>query len=80
LSELADKTGGEAYYIGFTGAPVSFTPYLEDTARRFQHQYLLSFLAKPPKKAGWQQIRLTTEVPNVDLISAGRVWVSPEPR
>src|SRR5215472_13144686 len=80
LSELADKTGGEAYYIGFTGAPVSFTPYLEDTARRLQNQYLLSFLAKPPKKAGWQQIRITTEVPNVDLISAGRVWVSPEQR
>ena len=80
LSELADKTGGEAYYIGFTGAPVSFTPYLEDTARRLQNQYLLSFLAKPPKKAGWQQIRITTEVPNVDLTSAGRVWVSPEQR
>lgn len=80
LSELADKTGGEAYYIGFTGAPVSFTPYLEDTARRLQNQYLLSFLAKAPKKAGWQQIRITTEVPNVDLTSAGRVWVSPEQR
>jgi hypothetical protein len=80
LSELADKTGGEAYYIGFTGAPVSFAPYLENTARRLQNQYLLSFLAKPPKKASWQQIRLKTEVPDVDLISAGRVWVSPEQR
>jgi hypothetical protein len=27
LSQLADETGGEAYYIGFTGPPVSFTPY-----------------------------------------------------
>jgi hypothetical protein len=80
LSELADKTGGEAYYIGFTGAPVSFSPYLEDLARRLQHQYLLSFLAKPPKKAGWAQFRLKTEVQNVDLVSAGRVWVSPEQR
>jgi hypothetical protein len=80
LSELADKTGGEAYYIGFTGAPVSFTPYLEDTARRIQNQYLLRFLAKMPKKAGWRQIHLKTEVPDVDLVSAGRVWVSPEQR
>lgn len=78
LSEVADKTGGEAYYIGFTGAPVSFDPYLDDTTRRLQNQYLLTFIAKPPKKAAWQQIRLTTEVPNVDLVSAGRVWVSPE--
>ncbi len=78
LSELAEKTGGEAYYIGFTGAPVSFTPYLEQLNRRLQNQYLLEFLAKPPKKAGWAQIRIRTEVPDVDLISARRVWVSPE--
>jgi len=77
LSQLADKTGGEAYYIGFTGAPVSFAPYLDDLARRLEHQYFLGFLAKPEKKAGWQRIRLSTEIPNVDLVSAGRVYVSP---
>lgn len=77
LSELADRTGGEAYYIGFTGAPVTFTPYLDSLNRRLGDQYLLEFLAKPPKKAGWAQIRLRTEVPNVDLVSTGRVWVSP---
>jgi len=78
LSELAEKTGGEAYYIGFTGSPQSFTPYLNDAMRRTQHQYLLTFLAKPPKKAGWQQVRLRSEVSNVDLVSAGRVWLTPE--
>jgi hypothetical protein len=77
LSQLADKTGGEAYYIGFTGAPVTFAPYLDDVARRLAHQYFLGFLAKPEKKSGWQQIRLSTEIPNVDLVSAGRVYVSP---
>jgi len=76
LSELADKTGGEAYYIGMTGAPVSFTPYLEDLARRFERQYLLAFIPKPEKKSGWRQVRLSTEVANVDLISAGRVYVT----
>jgi len=78
LSQMAEKTGGEAYYIGFTGAPVSFSPYLEDLGRRLQHQYFLSFLAKPPKKSGWQQIRIRTEVPNVDLVSAGRIWLNVE--
>ena len=77
LSQLADKTGGEAYYIGFTGAPVTFAPYLDDLARRLEHQYFLGFLAKPEKKAGWQQIRISTEIPNADLVSAGRVYVSP---
>ena len=75
LSQLAEMTGGEAYYIGFTGAPVSFSPYLDELQHRLTHQYWLTFLAKPPKKAGWQKVRLATEVPNVDLISAGRVYL-----
>jgi len=79
LAELAEKTGGEAYYIGFTGPPVTFSPYLDDVANRLGHQFLLTFLAKPQKKAGWQYVRLTTEVPNADLVSAGKVYVSPAP-
>ena len=75
LSELADKTGGEAYYIGFTGAPVSFSPYLDDLGHRLGHQYWLTFLAKPPKKAGFVSVKIKTEVHDVDLVSAGRVWV-----
>lgn len=75
LSELAEKTGGEAYYIGFSGAAVSFAPYLEDFGRRLENQYILTFLPQPQKKAGWQQLRLSTEVKGVDLVSAGRVYV-----
>jgi hypothetical protein len=78
MSQIADATGGEAYYTGFTGAPVAFAPYLDEMATRLSHQYLLTFLAKPPQKAGWQRIRLTTEVPNVDLVAADRVYLSPE--
>ena len=77
LSRLAEETGGEAYYIGFTGAPVSFSPFLDDLSHRLTHQYFLTFLAKPPKKAGWTHVRLSTEVSNADLVSAGKVWVSP---
>jgi hypothetical protein len=80
LAQLADRTGGEAYYIGFNGPPVTFTPYLEDFSRRLEHQYFLEFLAKPPKKAGLQPVKLRTEVPNVDLISADRVWVEAAPQ
>ena len=75
LSEIAQKTGGEAYYIGFTGMPVTFTPYLNDQADRLMHQYWLTFLAKPPKKAGFQRIKVKTEVPKVDLVTQGEVWV-----
>jgi hypothetical protein len=78
LAQLADRTGGEAYGVGFSGAPVSFSPYLEDLERRLSHQYLLSFLARPVKKAGWQAVKLRTELPNVDLVSADRVYVTAE--
>ena len=75
LSELGEKTGGEAYYIGFRGAPVSFGPYLQDLANRLQHQYWLGFVPKAGQKASWHNVRLRTEAPNVDLVSAGRVYV-----
>jgi hypothetical protein len=78
LAQLAERTGGEAYGVGFNGSPVSFNPYLDDLTRRLSHQYLLTFLAKPPKKAGWQAVKLRTEVSRVDLVSADKVYVSPE--
>lgn len=79
MAQVAEKTGGESYYIGFTGPPVAFAPYLEDQARRLTHQYLLTFLAKPPKKAGLQRVKITTEVPNADLVTADEVYVPAAP-
>jgi hypothetical protein len=79
LSQIADETGGEAYYLG-NGAPVSFAPYLEDITRRLSRQYLLTFLAKPQKKAGMQRVKLRTEVPNAELVSADRVFVPATPQ
>ena len=75
LSQVADETGGEAYYIGFNGAPVSFTPYLDAVGHRLGHQYFLGFLAKPEKKAGMRRVRLQTEVPNAELVGASQVYV-----
>jgi hypothetical protein len=79
LAQVADQTGGEAYDIGFAGPPVSFSPYLEDLTKRLTHQYLLTFLPKPQKKAGWQKVRLRTEVSGADLVSADKVYVSAAP-
>lgn len=79
LARMADETGGEAYYIGLNGPPVAFAPYLSDLASRLNHQYVLRFLAKPQKKAGLQAVKLATEVPNADLVSADRVYVPGAP-
>jgi hypothetical protein len=80
LSQVADETGGESYYIGFSGAPVSFAPYLDTTAQRLAHQYLLTFLTKPEKKAGMRRVRFQTEVPNAELVAASQVYVPAAPQ
>jgi hypothetical protein len=74
LSELAQETGGEAYFLGYE-TPVSSGPYLADISQRLNHQYLLVFLAKPGKKPGLQSVRLRTEVPKVELAAAEKVFV-----
>jgi hypothetical protein len=80
LSQVADETGGEAYYIGLSGAPVTFVPYLDGIAARLPRQYLLSFLAKPEKKAGMRRVRLQTEVSNAELVAASQVYVPASPK
>jgi hypothetical protein len=77
LSEIAQETGGEAYFLGYT-TPVSFTPYLDDIRGRLTNQYLLVFLAKPEKKPGLQSVRIRTELPNVELAAADKVFVPAE--
>ena len=74
LSRLADETGGEAYFQGFE-MPIAFAPYLQQLTDRFKHQYRLTFLARLGKKAGYQRVKLETEVPNAELVAAGRVYV-----
>jgi hypothetical protein len=75
LARVAEETGGESYYIGFTGPSPDFNPFLKDLANRLNHQYLLTFLAKPEKKAGMQPVKLKTELHNIDLVGASRVFV-----
>ncbi len=80
LAKVAEETGGESYYIGFTGPPVAFGPYLNDLTNRLSHQYLLAFMAKPGKKAGLRPVKVTTEVSNAEIVAAGDVFVPASPR
>ncbi len=74
LAQLSEGTGGESYYQE-SGPPVSFVPYLDTVSQRLANQYLLTFLAKPEKKAGMQSVKLRTEVPNAVLLGASTVYV-----
>src|SRR5579883_2974052 len=69
LSELAEGTGGESYYFLGPQAPVSFTPYLNTLTRQLGHQFLLTFLAKPEKKAGTEPVRVTSEIHSIDFVA-----------
>ena len=74
LSRLADETGGEAYFQGFE-TPIAFAPFLDQFADRLNHQYKLTFLANADKKPTRQHVRLETEVPNAELVTADKVYV-----
>jgi hypothetical protein len=74
LSELTDKTGGESYFQGLS-TPIAFAPFLDEFAERLNHQYRLTFLIKPDKKPSYRHMRLETEVPDAELVTADRVYV-----
>ncbi len=74
LAQIAEETGGESYMLGF-GPLVSFAPYLAELSGHLAHQYVVTFLAKPGNKAGFQSARLTTEVPNAEIVAATRAYV-----
>ncbi len=74
IAKLSDVTGGESFFLGFQ-QPVSFKPYLDRIQKVLENQYVLTFEAKPGKKAGLQPVTLTTPVAGVELGSADSVWV-----
>jgi hypothetical protein len=74
MAKLSDETGGESFYLGLQ-PPVSFQPYLDRIRKILENQYVLTFEAKPNKKAGLQRVKLTTEIAGVELSSADNVWV-----
>ena len=74
ISKLSDETGGESFFLGLQ-SPVSFKPYLDRIQKILDNQYLLSFDAKPAKKAGLQRVRITSEVAGVEFGAADNVWV-----
>ncbi len=74
LSMVADVTGGSSYFLGYNNPP-SFKPWLDRLTNILDNQFWLTFEAKPGKKAGLQYIRLETEVPGAELVSADSVYV-----
>ncbi|MBV8629450.1 MAG: hypothetical protein JOZ83_00905 [Silvibacterium sp.] len=74
ISKLSDDTGGEAFMLGLQ-QPVSLQPYLERIQTVLNSQYFLVFKARPGKKSELQRVKVSTEVPDVELVSADNVFV-----
>ena len=74
IAKLADETGGESFYLGLQN-PVSFKPYLDRLQLFLDNQYFLVFQAVPGRRDGLQRVRISTEVPKVEIVSADNVWV-----
>jgi hypothetical protein len=72
LSQLAEETGGEFYWLGSSN-PVSFDPYLKELNEHFESQYMLTFLASG--NSGVRRLKLRTEVPHVTLVAQSKVHV-----
>ena len=74
ISRLSEESGGESFFLGLQ-TPVSFSPWLDSIQRILENQAILEFAAVPNRRAGLQNVDLSTEIPGVELMSARSVWV-----
>lgn len=74
LSQLAEETGAESFYLG-TDAPVTFKPFLDELATHLSHQYLLTFKGSGGAKGQFERTRVTTELPNLEFFAASQVFL-----
>ena len=74
LDVVLQRTGGQAYYLGF-GSPVNIAPYLQDVSERLKHQYGLTLMAKSAEKPTLEPVKVKTETPNTSLTTAEEGYV-----
>ena len=74
LTKIADETGGEHFSLG-TSQLVSFKPYLDRFQKMLSNQYYVVFQAVPKKKAGFQRVKIETELSNSEILAPDNVWV-----
>ena len=74
LSRLSEETGGESYYLGF-GVPVTLKPYFDEIQRHLENQYLLTFVGNGGNKGKFERVRVTTEVPNAQVMTPSEVFL-----
>jgi VWFA-related protein len=74
LSQLAIETGGDAFFLG-DRTPVAFQPFLQQVTKFLGQQYLLTFRATLPPRAGFHKLQVSTEIPHVEILAPSRVYL-----
>ena len=77
LSQLAESSGAESYYLGVNEA-VTFKPYLDELTVHLRNQYLLTFKGSGGKKGRFERVKLATELPNVQFLQAPGAFLPSE--
>ena len=54
---------------------VSIAPYLANVTERLTHHCRITSLAKAGSKGVFKSVKLTTEVPNAEIVAATKVYV-----
>lgn len=76
LEKLAEQSGGESYYLG-ASAPVSLKPYFDEIAQHFGNQYLLTFAGNGGAKGKYQNIKIKTEIKDVEFFYPSSIYLPP---
>ncbi len=74
LGKLTLDTGGDSFFLGFQ-TPVAFRPFLEELTKMLDQQYLLTFRAALPQKAGFHELKVSTEMSGVELMAPSRIYL-----
>ena len=78
LGKLTLDTGGDSFFLGFQ-TPVAFRPFLKQLTGLLGQQYLLTFSAALPQKAGFHDLKVSTEMSGIELMAPSRVYLPERP-
>ena len=78
LGKLTLDTGGDSFFLGFQ-TPVAFRPFLQQLTGLLRRQYLLTFRATLPPKAGFHELKVSTEMSGVELMAPTRIYLPVRP-
>lgn len=76
LSQMADGTGGEAFFQGFE-TPISFAPFLAQLETVLKNQHFLTFSTERSKKGKGElkSFRIRSELRNIEITAQEKVFV-----